>query len=170
MWMLLPKNVETITVWIIAVLWHKVDNHDRCTVKPSPRLKDLFMKIAANHIWSLNCLLLKFHQNTGRDQNNLIIGRKTTWQLFTSMNRLLWLVVWHLYEEKVTTNHSQHNDFDWSFWLSISMLTAENYASNTAPPSLRDAQCALSLDQVGLSGRPGHILNSIHNSKMTCAL
>lgn len=104
--MLSPKNVETITVWITAV-----PTMTTCTVRLSLRLKDFFRKIAANHIWSLNCLVLKFHQNTGRDQNNLIIARKRTWRLFASMNRPRWLVVWHLQEGKVSTNHSQHNDF-----------------------------------------------------------
>lgn len=51
---------------------------------------------------------------------------------------------------------SQRNHLDWASWFSVSALTAENYASNTVPASLKDAQCTLNVDQVGLSKRPGH--------------
>lgn len=65
-------------------------------------------------------------------------------------------------EEGVSINHGQHYDFERSFRLSISTMTAENYASNTAHASLKDVWGALNSDHVGLSRRPRHIFHTSH--------
>lgn len=144
MWMLLPKKVKTITKWITNGFKHKVRDPDRC------RFTGLFTRTAANHIWSLDCSPLQSHQNTGRDQNNLI----TRIKMWFGSSSLAWMAssdmhFLHLPKGKVSTNLSKHNGPD---WLSIFVMMS-NYPSNTASfPSQR----TLKLDYVRLSKRPWH--------------
>lgn len=121
-----PRNVETIMAWIMV--WRLLvmkgsdadnymehaanaliiaDRYKLCrwaqsvfnSYEAPEKLPASCMTNETSHIWSLNCLLLKLHQNTGHDQNNPITRIKTLLKAagslmmrnaFSSMDFAIW--------------------------------------------------------------------------------
>ena len=104
---------------------------------------------------------------TGRDQNSLITEMKATRDWSWSAPLRLWL--WRLHKEKVSSNHGEHNDPEWSLGLSVFQMTAGELCIARGPPVSPRRSLHINYGSCRIIRKA--VTYSLHHmsSKITCA-